>query len=1361
MPLRTFSARGPRSRNAAPWTIALLGVVASVGLWQSARGRIETEHRADVERAGWQARTLLAEHHETSRQGMASLRAYFLASQTVDAAECSAFLAERAAQGSGSQQRIYWLPAEGADPRGAPPLALVFDGPAFKPVFYPDSGRLTQSLGPTLQQAAETGDIALHVAHQTYFRPRDLPSAAYVAAVRRPSPIAGEPKVLLGWAIEPFDVARTLSSIQARLTIPLDIELSFADRDTPIHPHDQLEHDSRDCITYDVQLANQAVRLIAHPALEWNQDFARRFLPHLVLLGGISLSVLMAVLLASLHSTRRRARKLAADMNGSMHAVTSGVPGVVFRVHRAPNGRLAFEFVSDGFAALFGAPAADCLERPERFFDAVTESGRQLALETLERSAARLERWFVELPVRRKNGSAGWVRLTAQPFREPGGGTIWNGIVLDVTDTLDAERTAADLAKILHGASAEVYIFDASSLRFLEANLSALKNLGYTAAEILELAPMDLEQRGSKERTLATLAPLLRAEVETLELQTRLRRKDGSAYAVELQLQLSRYRGSLAFVAIAVDVTRRRAAEAALAQMRERLELAVRGSNDGLWDWYDVDRDRAWWSPRLYELLGREPHEIESSVAGLLSVVHPDDVALYREAMARHRENDVSLDVELRMRGSNGQYRWFRMRGASFRDDAARVVRMSGSLTDVHERCLAQEALRSSEQRLVLSLAAAGIGCWDMNIADGSMHGDERVHAMLCSKGTSGMQGLRDFLSSVHTEDRERVTSEFLRNLQGGPPFNSEFRVVTRAGDVRFVGARGHSLVDKYGRSERMLGVMWDITERRLHEAELRRAAAMLEHMQRISGVGGWELDLQSGELYWTDEVRRIHRVDESYRPTLDSAVGFYAPEYIPTLRNALSRAIEANEPFDLEMELITAKQDRIWARAQGRAYEVDGRVARLTGTFQDVSERKRAELEMRNARDQAEAASRAKSEFLANMSHEIRTPMTAILGYAELMLEPQLDDGARIQNARTIMRNGDHLLAVLNDILDLSKIEAGKMQLRRDVFELAPLVQEVTQLMRVRADAKGLVCAVDLHPDTPAAIATDGVRLRQILMNLLGNAIKFTECGEVRLHVFPRTTGETAEIAFEVVDSGIGIGSEDLARLFQPFDQADASTTRRFGGTGLGLAISRRLARMLGGDITVESVPGSGSIFCVALPATGTSAELGACTLLPGAPRPVEQPQGALPKQPLKGLRLLLAEDGLDNQKLVTYHLRRAGAEVEVAENGAQAVDAHGRAEADGKPFDLVLMDMQMPVLDGYGATQRLRARGVRTPIVALTAHAMAGDRDRCLAAGCDDFQTKPVRAAELLACVGLWTQTRTRAPSPEAATEGPGEAG
>ncbi len=376
----------------------------------------------------------------------------------------------------------------------------------------------------------------------------------------------------------------------------------------------------------------------------------------------------------------------------------------------------------------------------------------------------------------------------------------------------------------------------------------------------------------------------------------------------------------------------------------------------------------------------------------------------------------------------------------------------------------------------------------------------------------------------------------------------------------------------------------------------------------------------------------------------------------------------------------------------------------------------------------QADAANKAKTEFLANMSHEIRTPMTAILGYSELLEEKMTEttSTSTFEAIDAIGRSGKHLMKIINDVLDLSKIESGKFSVDIEPCSILEAVHDVLAAMQIGARKNGLDLSVEFKNEIPTQVYTDGYRIRQILLNLIGNAIKFTPTGTVKVVL----DLDDQYIRVSVEDSGVGIPESELEGLFDPFEQLDSSLTRNHQGTGLGLTISRHLAQMLGGGIEVESYVGVGSTFTLTIPANCLPDSLFA-TELPnkgGADSDDSARKPRLESAKLFG-HVLLAEDGVDNQKLISRVLRKAGLDVEIVENGQQAIDFLSQPHT----IDLVLMDMQMPIVDGYAAARELRERGCDLPIVALTAHAMAGSRDDCMNAGCDDYATKPIERDKL----------------------------
>lgn len=551
---------------------------------------------------------------------------------------------------------------------------------------------------------------------------------------------------------------------------------------------------------------------------------------------------------------------------------------------------------------------------------------------------------------------------------------------------------------------------------------------------------------------------------------------------------------------------------------------------------------------------------------------------------------------------------------------------------------------------------------------------------------------------------------------------------------------------------------------------ETRRKLELTNERLRLAlesaNAGLWDWDLVEEKLHYDETWWRVHGIrpgSVSTEPT-DSR-RLVHPDDQPAFDEAIAKVVEGHDQrLAHEIRVRNDAGEWVWFQIHAFAAERDatGRATRIVGLNLCIEERKRLELqrerqtqdlaaakaaledqaarlitmtaESRQAKAAAEAANQAKSRFLANMSHEIRTPMAAIMGYAEILEDEQADKATRDDAITTIRRNGEHLINLINEILDLSKIEAGRMSVDRVRCDPSVIVRESAKLVGELASRKGLELSVQIAHDAPCQIVTDPTRLRQVLTNLLGNAVKFTESGSVRVRL---SAHPEDGCVIEVEDTGIGMSAEVISRIFEPFVQADASTTRRHGGTGLGLTISSQLAQILGGRLEVaRSAPGQGTTMRLCIdPGVAPSIRPNRPMSRPET-RTVDPNHGDL-KATLAGARILLAEDGVDNQRLFSFMLGREGAEVVVVPDGMLALET--LADPD-HGFELLLLDMQMPELDGYETARALRDRGCRIPIIALTANAMDGDRELCLRAGCDDYASKPITSNELRRICGRW---------------------
>ncbi len=1056
-------------------------------------------------------------------------------------------------------------------------------------------------------------------------------------------------------------------------------------------------------------------------------------------------------------------------------------------------------------------------------------------------------------------------------------GRVWAALSL-IRGNSDRHQVIEWLADVVRGTTNAVTIIDIQG-RVLWINDGFTRIYGYNAEEILGRVVCDVLKSPRTDQGIVDELHGRLADGRGYQGELLKRAKDGREYWVLLDIQprLDAAGNVVGFMAIESDITDRKLAqvtqEQALMEQAERTELALAGGDLGTWDW-EFKANTLTVDARWASMVGETLDSVGNTTEAWSSRVHPDDLPACLEQLKDYVQHGVPYqDVLFRMRHREGGWRWIRASGKVVAWHAdGEPIRMVGTHADVTDWVVSEFLRDKSNQRMELAIQAGRMGLWDWNLDTGEFTIDARWAAILGEQPDELLPDASTLFTRVHPDDLEALEADIHGYSVGErPQIDVQIRLSHRDGSwrwARFLGKSTSVTVSQEG--SRLVGILMDVHEQVTAQVELARREAVMANTVRMAGIGGWELDLRTMTLHWSDQVRVIHEVPSGYVPKLDSAIEFYEGEAREQIAECVRRAIDHGEAYDIECRFVTAMGRRRWVRSVGEPVYAEGKVVRLAGALQDITEQRaqhealeeanraleaaqmisrmgswnsdaathevawsrhmfhlfdlspvdvtpstelalsqyieedsarlataiksaltdgtpyaltlrrredrngvrhvavegrarrdasgcvtglygtardvtsevEREAALREARLRAEDASRSKTEFLANMSHEIRTPMTAILGYADLLDDTDLTENQRAEHTATIKRNGEHLLAIINDILDISKIEAGRMVVEQLDTSPRDVLLGVAQLMRVKADAKGLDIAIECATDVPTLVRTDPTRLRQILMNLMGNAIKFTEHGRVSVSMGFAASATGGTLWIEVRDTGIGMMPEQVEHAFTAFTQADASMTRRFGGTGLGLRISKRLAAVLGGDITVTSAPGEGSVFTVSIDA-GTVGDAGMVPAGPvtlGAMLPSRDRHSTSMGTPLAGVRVLLMEDGLDNLRLISTHLRRAGAEVATARDGRlglKKLTADAKVEGPlrvPEPFDAIVTDMQMPEIDGYTAVRMLRDKGCRLPIVALTAHAMPGDRERCLEAGCDAYAAKPVTRGELV---------------------------
>lgn len=617
------------------------------------------------------------------------------------------------------------------------------------------------------------------------------------------------------------------------------------------------------------------------------------------------------------------------------------------------------------------------------------------------------------------------------------------------------------------------------------------------------------------------------------------------------------------------------------------------------------------------------------------------------------------------------------------------------------------------------------------------------------------------FLQQILPEDRSSYQKNLHDALQGFASYTNAYRVFCPDGSIRWVEEQGLVIFDTGGSAQQLLIVAADVTKKRQAEISLLSANQRLETALSAGDISTWSYQIQTDRMTGDAHLAKIFEdpalsVDgRSLARFLEAVDG----EDRPRVEGEVHKVLSMGGVYKSQFRILGKNGSIRWVRVQGLVENHQAREdARLSGVIVDITELKNAEIALKKAKESAESANQAKTFFLANISHEIRTPLGAMIGFAELLLDPAQKDADKLECIATIQRNGHLLLQLINDLLDLTKVEANRLELCEETTILRAFIEDTFKGLSFQAKERGIALTIETANDLPLFITTDLKRLRQIFLNIVGNAIKFTPKGSVTVRLKRRrdTQGAvTNALEVTVQDTGIGIREESQVKIWRPFEQADATTTRTFGGTGLGLALAQRLARALGGDLYLESSkPGGGSTFTFYFNAgtqTVPSPREAASVLQALSSTPpvygTNHAQGASDRggdgQLLHGRSILIVDDSIDNQTLVQRFLEREGATITVASSGIEAVD---KAEAAG--FDVVLMDIQMPGnLDGNEATILLRQRGYQGVIVALTANAMYGEREKSLLMGFDEYMTKPVDRMSLIdLVVRLTKQGRPR---------------
>jgi len=688
---------------------------------------------------------------------------------------------------------------------------------------------------------------------------------------------------------------------------------------------------------------------------------------------------------------------------------------------------------------------------------------------------------------------------------------------------------------------------------------------------------------------------------------------------------------------------------------------------------------------------------------------------------------------------------------APIRDQSGQRVGTVLVFRDISARNHAVHALRIANERFALAADAAGIGVWEWDLSTHTLLWDDQMYRLFGRSPATGVELYALWVTSLHAEDRVRIEREVNEALRGVANFDTEFRIVLPNREVRHLKLAAQVQRDGAGVAIRMIGVNFDITARKRAEIDLKETSSLLrrvldsandlaivattpDHTIRVFNKGAEHmLGYAGAELIDSATAVAFHDASE---------VAARGRELSTLLGRPVQGAAVFIDPTTLdiprEWTFIRKDQRRVPVLLNVTAmFDDSGTLSGYLGVARDITRDQEHHRSLQQAKSQAERANAAKSEFLANMSHEIRTPLNSVIGLGYLLEQTSMTVEQR-SYLRKINFAGRSLLSVINNVLDLSKIEAGEMLLEDGTLDLKHLVQGIGQMLTPSAHAKGIALVVNCAANLPSRLRGDATRLGQIVTNLMNNAIKFTAMGKVELTLScSKPTDAGVLVRLSVRDSGIGITPDALPRLFKAFSQADTSTTRRFGGTGLGLSITHRLVDLMGGKIGVTSTVGVGSEFCVLVPLRRAVAP---DTLIERAPSAsLENSQGT---RSLAGVKILVVDDSEINCEVAQLILRRHGAIVATSGTGAEAL---ARLRQDPNAFEIVLMDVQMPDMDGNEATRRIRTElHLELPIIALTAGALVSERERSLQAGMNDFLTKPFEPTAFVAIIRRYIEEK-----------------
>ena len=976
-------------------------------------------------------------------------------------------------------------------------------------------------------------------------------------------------------------------------------------------------------------------------------------------------------------------------------------------------------YVNDKFCEISGYSQEELMGKNHK----VIKSGIHLPefYQELWRTIASGKVWQGEVCNRRKDGSLYWVESTITPFMDNEGDSKpyqYVSIRTDISALKENEQRMRLQSRAMEASVNGILIADArvTDMPLIYINPAFERTTGYSAAEVLGKNCRFLQGDDHTQPGLEEIRAAL-CEQRASKALIRNYRKSGELFWNELTVAPVRDDdGEVThYVGVSDDITARKRAELEAEASKERLRRGQLFANIGTWDW-NIQSGDLFWTERIAPLFGYLTGELETTYDNFLAAIHPDDRQSVIDAVNASVERDAPYEIEHRVVWPGGTVRWLLERGAVLRDSNGKPLQMLGVVQDIDVRKRAELSLAERERQLREAQTLAHIGNWTAEVTTGELSWSDEIYHIFGYEPNSFVPSVDAFHAAVHPDDRELVNESEKQSRQTGS-HDVVHRIVRPDGSVRHVHELVQAETDATGNLIRLSGTVQDITERivaetRLHETEERFAFAV-----EGAGDGIWDWDMQTNAMQFSRLYMEMLGYTENELPYhADTWLNSVHPDDMERIQHNLQDYLEGKtQSYNIELRLRCKDNSHKWILCRGTVVGRDNenKPIRMIGIHSDITERKKIEQALIIASEEANRANQAKSEFLSSMSHELRTPMNAILGFGQLL---QYDDALAAEQKDSvgeILNAGEHLLELINEVLDLSRVESGHIDLSIEPVELCPIVAECIALIGIMAEKRNI--HISHRGLKGVALRADRTRLKQALLNLLSNAVKYNrEGGNVHLEV--KLHGED-RLRILVTDTGRGIAAERLKELFQPFNRLDAEGSS-IEGTGIGLTITRRIVEMMGGSIDVTSEKGVGSTFWIEFPLES----------LPG-----QNPQFALVNQVEPPSHndeaqhtVLYIEDNPSNIRLMAQILGRR--------KHIHLITAHtpelGIELALARRPTLILLDINMPGMDGYQVLEVFKAEVSlkNIPVVAVTASAMSRDIERGLVAGFCDYLTKPI---------------------------------